>query len=119
MASGGSWCAPRFWRCAEAADANGPCGRGEACASRDEATGASNGATGVRPVRPSNARGILQLRECIEEENAVMRQRYLPRQGLLAAADHAHLGDGVMRGLERARRGDGGAPTRQASDARE
>jgi hypothetical protein len=26
----------------------------------------------------------------------MVRQRHLPRQGLLAAADQAHIGDGVM-----------------------
>jgi hypothetical protein len=48
-----------------------------------------------------------------------MRQGHLPQQGPLGAADHAHVGDGVMRGAERARGNDGGAPAGEAGDARD
>jgi len=47
----------------------------------------------------------------------MMRQRDLPRHGPLAAADHAHSGDGVVRSPERARGDEGGAPPGEAGDA--
>src|SRR6266511_1473350 len=39
----------------------------------------------------------LELGQLIQKENAMMRQGHLPRQGLLASADQAHLGDRVAR----------------------
>jgi hypothetical protein len=60
----------------------------------------------------ARARGQL-----IQEHEAMVRQRYLPRQGPLAAADRAHSGDGVVGGPERARGDEGGAPASEASDA--
>jgi len=42
-----------------------------------------------------------ELRELIEEEDAMMRQRHLPRHGHLAPTDHADVGDGVVRGAKR------------------
>jgi hypothetical protein len=57
------------------------------------------------------------LRQFIQEQEAVVRQGHLPRQGPLAAADHANSGDGVVGGPQGARRDEGGAPTRQAGDA--
>jgi hypothetical protein len=40
----------------------------------------------------------------------MVHQAPLARHGHLAAADHAHLGDGVVGGVERAHRDEGGAP---------
>jgi len=55
----------------------------------------------------------------IQQQDAAMSQGDLPRQGPLAAADHADSRDGVVGGPEGARRHDGGAPPRQAGDARD
>ncbi len=59
----------------------------------------------------------LALGEFIQEEDTMVRQGHLPWQGPLAAADHAHLRDRVLRGPERARGDEGGAPPGEASDA--
>ena len=59
----------------------------------------------------------LKLGPLIQAQNAVMRQEPLPQHGHLPAADHAHIGDGVMPGAKRTGDDDGGAPTRQAGDA--
>jgi len=37
-----------------------------------------------------------ELRQLMQEQDAMVRQGQLPRQGPLAAADHAHIGDGVV-----------------------
>jgi hypothetical protein len=58
-------------------------------------------------------------RPLIHQPEAMVREQHLPRQGYLDTADHVHRGDGGVGGLERAGGDDGGAPTRQASDARE
>jgi hypothetical protein len=42
-----------------------------------------------------------ELRELIEEEDAMMRQRHLPGHGHLAPIDQADVGDGVVRGATR------------------
>jgi hypothetical protein len=49
----------------------------------------------------------------------MVRQGHLPRHGPLAAADQAHIGDGVVGGSEGARGDDGGAVAGQAGDARD
>jgi hypothetical protein len=46
----------------------------------------------------------------IQPQEAMVHQEPLPRHGHLAAANHTHLGDGVVGGLERAHRDEGGAP---------
>jgi hypothetical protein len=58
-----------------------------------------------------------ELGQFIQEEHAKVRQRPLPRHRPLAAADHAHIGDGVMGGPEGARRDDDGAPAGEPGDA--
>jgi hypothetical protein len=40
-----------------------------------------------------------ELRELIEEEDAMMRTRHLPGHGNLALTDQADVGDGVVRGV--------------------
>ncbi len=59
----------------------------------------------------------LELGQLIQEQDPVVRQRHLPRHGQLAAADQPHIRDGVVRGPERARGDEGGAPTGEAGDA--
>jgi hypothetical protein len=59
----------------------------------------------------------LELRQLIQEQDAMVRQRHLPRQGQVAAADQAHIGDGVVGSPERAHGDDGGAPPGEAGDA--
>jgi hypothetical protein len=61
----------------------------------------------------------LELGQLIQEEEAVVHQGHFPRQEQLTAADQVHSGDGVVRGPERARDDEGGAPTRQAGGARD
>jgi hypothetical protein len=39
----------------------------------------------------------LELRELIEEEDAMMRQRHLSGHGNLAPTDQADVGDGVVQ----------------------
>jgi hypothetical protein len=41
-----------------------------------------------------------ELRELIEEEDAMMRQRHLAGHGDLAPTDQADVGDGVVRGAK-------------------
>ena len=53
----------------------------------------------------------------VQQEDAVVRPRPLARRGHLPAPDQSHVGDGVVRGPERAAGDDGGTPTRQAGDA--
>jgi hypothetical protein len=52
-----------------------------------------------------------KLRQLIQQQPTVVHQQHLPRQGRRAAPDHAHSGDGIVRGAERAGGDDGGAPT--------
>jgi hypothetical protein len=59
----------------------------------------------------------LELRQLIQEQDAMVRQRDLPRHGPLAATDQAHIGDGVVGSPERAHGDDGGAPPGEAGDA--
>ena len=59
----------------------------------------------------------LELGQPIQEQDAMMRQRDLPRHGQLAAADQAHIGDGVAGSAERAGGDDSGAPDGTAGDA--
>jgi hypothetical protein len=56
------------------------------------------------------------LRQFIQEQEAVVRQGHLPRQGPLAAADHADSGDGVVGGQQGARRDEGGVAAGPAGD---
>jgi hypothetical protein len=55
--------------------------------------------------------------QLIQPQEAMVRQGHLPRHRGLAAANHAHLGDGVVGSQERVRGDDGGAPADQAGDA--
>jgi hypothetical protein len=43
-----------------------------------------------------------ELRQLIQEEHAVVRQRHFPRRLHLAAADQADIGDGLVRSATRA-----------------
>jgi hypothetical protein len=45
-----------------------------------------------------------ELREFIQEENAMVRQRHFPRHRQLAPTDQAYIGDRMVRGAKRARR---------------
>jgi hypothetical protein len=58
-----------------------------------------------------------ELRQFVQKEDPVVRQRHFPRQRHLAAPDQAHLGDGVMGGATRACGDDGGAGAGEAGDA--
>jgi hypothetical protein len=58
-----------------------------------------------------------ELGQLIQQQAAMMRQGHLPRQGQLAASDHALIGDSVVGGTERVRGGDGGAVAGEAGDA--
>ena len=69
---------------------------------------------GLAPDLEAMARACGPL---IHEQDAMVRQGHLPRQGPLAAADQAHIRDRVVRGAERACDDEGGATARQASDA--
>ena len=60
-----------------------------------------------------------KLRQFIQEEDAVVRQRHVARQRHLAPADPPDSRDGVMRGATRASRHPGGAVARAARDAME
>jgi hypothetical protein len=60
---------------------------------------------------------LCELQPPTQAQVAVVRQEHLPRHGPLAATDHAHIGDGVVRAAERARGDDGGTPAGQAGDA--
>jgi hypothetical protein len=57
------------------------------------------------------------LRQFIQEENAMVRQRHLARPGEVAAADQPHLRDRLMGGATRAGRDQRRAGAREASDA--
>ena len=57
-----------------------------------------------------------ELRQLVEEEHAVVRERDLAGPDRVAAADQRGVGDRVVRGAERARR-DERAPVEQAGDA--
>jgi hypothetical protein len=57
-----------------------------------------------------------ELRELIEEEEAMMRQRHLAGHGHLAPTDHADVGDGVVRGATRPGGDTGGVPAGHARD---
>jgi hypothetical protein len=48
------------------------------------------------------------LRQLIEEENIMMRQRHLSWHGHLAPTDHADVGDGVVGSTKEARGEDSG-----------
>src|SRR5262247_3785647 len=50
-----------------------------------------------------------KLRQLIQEEHAIVRQRHLARPRHLAPADQPAIGDGVMRGATRADRHQCGA----------
>ena len=58
-----------------------------------------------------------ELRELIQQEDAMVGQRHLPWHRHLPAADHAHLGNGLVEAAEGARRDDGCTPAGEASDA--
>jgi hypothetical protein len=58
-----------------------------------------------------------ERRELIEEEDAMRRQRHLPRHGDLAPTDHADVRDGVVRGATRLGGDNGGAGAGEAGDA--
>jgi hypothetical protein len=58
-----------------------------------------------------------ELRERIEAEEAMRRQRHLPGHGHLAPTDQADVGDGVVRGATRPAGDTGGLAARQARDA--
>jgi hypothetical protein len=57
-----------------------------------------------------------ELGQLLQQEAAMMRQGHLPRQGQLAASDHALIGDRVVGGAERVRGDDGGAVAGEAGD---
>ncbi len=57
------------------------------------------------------------LRQFIEEEHAVVRQRHLARRGDVPAADQPHIRDRLRRGATRAGRDQCRAGAREASDA--
>ncbi len=46
-------------------------------------------------------RGSIELGQLVEKEHAVVGERHFARRHVRAAADHARIGDGVMRGSER------------------
>ena len=50
----------------------------------------------------------LEFGQLIEEDDAVVRPRHLPRHGDLAAAEHADAGDGVVRGATGPGKAEGG-----------
>jgi hypothetical protein len=58
-----------------------------------------------------------ELRQFIQKEDPMVRQRHLTWPRHLAAPDQPHIGDGVMRGAKRARSDDGGTGAGEASDA--
>jgi hypothetical protein len=58
-----------------------------------------------------------ELRQFIQQEHAVVRQRPLAGQRHLAPADQPHIRDGVMRGAKGARRDERRAITGEAGDA--
>jgi len=60
-----------------------------------------------------------KLRQFIEKENPMVRQRHVARQRHLAAPDQPHIRDRVMRGAIRARGDDGGAVAGALDDARD
>jgi hypothetical protein len=59
----------------------------------------------------------LELRELIEEEDAMMRQGHLPGHGDLAPTDQADVRDGVVRGTTQPGGDTGGTPAGEAGDA--
>jgi hypothetical protein len=58
-----------------------------------------------------------ELRQLIQKEHAIMRQRYLPWHRHLAAADQPHIGDGVMGGPKGPDRDQRRARAGEAGDA--
>jgi hypothetical protein len=59
----------------------------------------------------------VELRQFIQQEHAMVRQRHLARHRDLTAADRAHSRDGVMGGTKRAGGDEGGAGLTSARDA--
>jgi hypothetical protein len=58
-----------------------------------------------------------ELRQLIEEEQTLVRQRDFARRRHLAAADQSHIGAGVVRGATRAGRHHRRGVARQAGHA--
>jgi hypothetical protein len=58
-----------------------------------------------------------ELRQFIQKEHAVVRQRHIARHGDVPAPNQSHLGDGVRRGTTRAGRDNRRAGAGQAGNA--
>jgi hypothetical protein len=57
-----------------------------------------------------------ELRELIEEEDAMMRQRHFARHGDLATTEQSGIGNGVMRGAKGPAGDEGGAYASEPGD---
>jgi hypothetical protein len=57
-----------------------------------------------------------KLRQLIQEQHAMVRQRHLARQRHMVRADQPHVRYGVVRGATRAGHDDGGAVAGEAGD---